>query len=255
MRNILNQSVLYSYNALCDKCSKVSGVYRISLIIPALNEAANLPYLLSRIQNIKEIEEVILVDGGSNDGTIDVALRVMPNIKIIQQNGRGKGNATKCGANAAVGDYFMVLDADGSQRPEEIPLYIGKIREGYDLVKGTRYLRKWKSEDDSLDRAIMNKITTTVANILWRTNFSDLCYGVFIINKIKFLELNIRANYFELEAELMIKAKRNGLSIAEVPAHEIPRKHGKSNLTYRRDGWLIFKTVFIEWFMQYKKKH
>lgn len=219
----------------------------VSIIIPTLNEALNLPDLLQRIPHVPEILEVILVDGGSTDGTVDLARKLVPDLKIIYQDGSGKGNAVKCGAAAALGDYFMVLDADGSQLPEEIPVYIEKAKEGYDLVKGSRYLKGWKSKDDSLDRAVMNKVTTAVANLLWGTRYSDLCYGAFLIRRKRFMELCLKGDYFELEVEMMAKAGKKTLKIAEIPANELPRRHGKSNLSYRRDGWLIFKTVIREW--------
>lgn len=224
-----------------------NGSIKISVVIPALNEAPNLPYLLHRIPQVPEIIEVILVDGGSTDGTVEAARELLPEIRIIRQDGRGKGNAVKCGAAAARGNYFVVLDADGSQLPEEIPTYIEKVKEGFDLVKGSRYLNGWKSEDDTLDRALMNKLTTSVANLLWGTRHSDLCYGLFLINRSKFLDLKLKGDYFELEVEMMAKAKKKALKVAEVPANELPRRHGKSNLSYLRDGWLIFKTVLLEW--------
>src|SRR4030042_6778809 len=219
----------------------------VSIIIPALNEAANLPHVLPRIPQLPEIEEVILVDGASRDGTTEVAQRLLPRIKVVRQDGRGKGNAILCGARAAIGDYFLVLDADGSHTPEEIPLYIEKAREGYDMVKGCRYLKGAGTEDETFDRAIMVRLTDFVANTLWRTNFIELAYGMFLIHRRKFLSLDIRASYLDVEWEVLIKAKRKGLAIARVAACEAARIYGKSHLTYRHDGWLIFKTVVREW--------
>ena len=224
-----------------------SGRATISIIIPALNEAANLPFVLPRIPPVPEILEVILVDGASTDGTADIARDLLAGIRIVEQDGCGKGNAVKCGAQAAKGDYFLVLDADGSQMPEEIPIYLEQAREGYDLVKGSRYLDGRDTEDETLGRVLMCKLTYFVANSLWQTKFSDIGYGVFLINREKFLDLDIKSNFFEMEYELMIKAKRKGLKIVEVPAHENARIHGKSHLSYRHDGWLIFKTVLREW--------
>lgn len=225
----------------------VQSSLTVSIVIPTLNEAENLPLVLPQIPHSPEVVEILLVDGSSTDGTPDVARGLLPDIKVIHQDGRGKGNAVKCGARAAIGDYFLVLDADGSQIPDEIPQYISKATEGYDLVKGSRYLTGRDTKDETLDRVVIVSLTYLVANTLWRTRFTDIGYGMFLINRKRFLELDIRSDYLEMEYELMIKAKRSGLSIVEVPAHEAARVYGKSHLTYSHDGRLIFQVVMGEW--------
>ena len=94
---------------------------KVSLLIPTLNEEKNLPQVLPRILPLPEIVEVILVDGSSCDNTVKVAQELMPQIKVVLEPGIGKGVAINSGARVAQGDYFLVLDADGSQLPEEIP--------------------------------------------------------------------------------------------------------------------------------------
>lgn len=217
---------------------------RVTVIIPTLNEEKNLPHVLPRIPSI--VDEILIVDGHSTDNTVKVATEIMPNIRVIIQDGEGKGDAITCGAKVAIGDYFLVLDADGSQEPEEIPLYIEKVKEGYDLVKGSRYLPGARTEDETLFRKIIIKIAQTVANKLWKTKFSDICYGVFLIDRKKYLNLNIKSSGFDIEWELMAKAARKGLKVAEVPAVEKERIHGKSHLSWWHDGWVIAKAVFRE---------
>lgn len=220
---------------------------QVSIIIPTLNEENNLPHVLPRIPRIPAIVETILVDGNSKDNTVAVAQQLIKDIKVVfQEDTRGKGAATICGARIARGDYFLVLDADGSQRPEEIPLYIQKAAEGFDLVKGSRYIKGGRTEDEDLLRKIIVRITYGVANLLWRTNFSDIGYGMFLAHRQKFLTLNLQSTSFEMEYELMIKAKRRGLKIVEIPSWEEKRRHGKSNLSYFRHGWAIAKRVFTE---------
>ena len=220
---------------------------RVSIVIPTLNEAANLPHVLPRIPQLPEIVEVLIVDGGSTDGTQEVARELLPSIRIIQQDGRGKGNAVKCGGEAAIGDYFLVLDADGSHTPEEIPLYLDKAKEGYDMVKGSRYMPGAATADETPDRGFMVRLTDLVSNLLWRTNFEDMAYGLFLIDRRRFLALGITSDRFEVEWEILIKAARKGLKIARVPAFEASRIHGQSHLTYHQDGWLIFTMVMREW--------
>src|SRR5438477_4368808 len=85
---------------------------RVSVVIPAINEATNLPYVLPRIPTW--VSEVLLVDGRSTDGTVEVARKLLPDIRIVTQRGRGKGDALRCGFEAAAGDIIVMLDADGS---------------------------------------------------------------------------------------------------------------------------------------------
>jgi D,D-heptose 1,7-bisphosphate phosphatase len=216
----------------------------ITIIVPTLNEERNLAYVLPKIP--PGMGEILLVDGHSTDNTVAVAKKLSPGIRVAYQDGKGKGNAINCGAKAATGDYFLVLDADGSQDPEEIPLYIKKAEEGYDLVKGSRYLPGARTEDETLSRKILIKTAQTVANKLWRTKFSDICYGMLLVNRRKYLDLHVRASTFDIEWELMAKAARKGLRIAEVPAVEKKRIHEESHLSCWRDGWRIAKAVFRE---------
>lgn len=217
---------------------------RVSIIIPTLNEGENLPYVLPNIPKIPEIVEFILVDAHSSDNTIRVAKELLPEIKVVFQDGKGKGNAITCAAKVATGDYFLILDGDGSQMPEELPLYIEKAKEGYDLVKGSRFMPGGGTGDEALFRKIIIRTANAVANIVWRTRFSDICYGMFHIDCQKYLDLAIESTGFNIEWELMIKAKRKGLKIVEIPSRERKRIYGKSRINYFRDGWMIATTVF-----------
>ncbi|HKV01395.1 MAG TPA: glycosyltransferase family 2 protein, partial [Ktedonobacteraceae bacterium] len=109
----------------------------ISVVIPALNEAQNLQYILPYIPSL--VSEVILVDGHSTDDTIAMARQLLPTIRIIKQTGKGKGNALKHGFAACTGDIIVMLDADGSADPNEIPRFIEALLRGYDFAKGSRF--------------------------------------------------------------------------------------------------------------------
>src|SRR5216683_5174490 len=91
---------------------------RVSIVIPALNEARNLPHVFARLP--LDVHEVIVVDGHSVDDTISVARQLRPDVRIVQQTRQGKGNALACGFEAATGDVIAVVDADGSADPSEI---------------------------------------------------------------------------------------------------------------------------------------
>jgi len=172
----------------------------------------------------------------------------------MQQTGYGKGNAIFCGAQAAIGDYFLVLDADGSQLPEEIPAYIEEARYGYDLVKGSRYMAGGYSEERTWDRRIITQIAQFLANKLWKTDFTDICFGMFLIKRQKFMELNIHSQRHVVEWELMAKAVRHRFTIIEVPSYEAKRISGRSHISYFRDGWLIARTIFHQFLENTKSK-
>src|ERR1035438_5445349 len=107
---------------------------RVSVVIPALNEARNLPYVFSQMPS--NIHEVILVDGCSVDGTIMVARQLRPDVRVVRQNRTGKGNALACGFAVATGDIIAMVDADGSADPSEIPRFVEAILHGPDFAKG-----------------------------------------------------------------------------------------------------------------------
>src|SRR5260370_14420938 len=110
----------------------------ISVIIPARNEAQNLSHVLPYIPSI--VSEVILVDGHSTDDTIAVAQQLMPSIRIIKQKGKGKGDALRIGFVACTGDIIVMLDADGSADPKEIPCFVEALKAGIDVAKGSSFV-------------------------------------------------------------------------------------------------------------------
>ena len=121
-------------------CSQVNIVDvpwpRVSVVIPAMNEARNLPHVFALIP--RTVHEVILVDGHSVDDTVAVARELWPDVRVVAQNRIGKGNALACGFAAAAGDIIAMIDADGSADPGEIPAFVKALLDGADFAKGTR---------------------------------------------------------------------------------------------------------------------
>lgn len=226
----------------------VARVAATSIVIPSLNEAENLPHILPAIPSSPEIVEIVLVDGNSADHTVSVAQRCLPGIRIIHQDGKGKSDAIRCGVAAARGDYVLVMDADGSHDPVDIPRFIEFARSGYDLVKGSRYLRGGGSEDHTPLRRVLVWVTDVVANILWGSRFTDIVFGMLLMRRQSFLDLGLTSNGFSLETQTMARAKRRGYRIVEIPIVEKSRLAGVSRLHVIRDGWYIGSTVFVEFF-------
>ncbi|MCK6209397.1 glycosyltransferase family 2 protein [Georgenia sp. EYE_87] len=216
----------------------------VTLIIPALNEAENLPWVLERIP--ASVDEVILVDGYSTDDTVAVARRCRPDIRVVQQRGRGKGMAVRTGFDAATGEYIVMMDADGSMHPAEIDDFVTALSEGYQFVKGSRYLPEAGSTDITRLRNWGNRCLVTAVNTMFAVPFSDLCYGFVAFRRDVLPVLQLTAHGFEIETELILHAIKARLRIAEVPSMELERRNGVSNLNTFRDGGRVFRTLARE---------
>jgi glycosyltransferase involved in cell wall biosynthesis len=224
----------------------------ISIVIPTLNEEPNLPFVLPRIG--RWVFEVVLVDGRSTDGTLEMAKALYPGIRIVHQSGQGKGAALRSGFEAARGDIVVMLDADGSTDPAEIPAFVGALLAGAEFVKGTRFAQGAGTADMSRIRVLGNRCFVLLVRLLFGGRFSDLCYGYIAFWRRVLPELDLDSNGFEIETQMSVQALRAGLRIAEVPSFEHRRIHGKSNLRTIPDGWRVLKTIFHERFKRNTRK-
>jgi glycosyltransferase involved in cell wall biosynthesis len=218
---------------------------RVSVVIPARNEGRNLPYVLARLPG--DLFEVILVDGHSSDDTVCVARSLRPAIRVVQQGGLGKGNALACGFAAARGDVIVMLDADGSAKPEEIPRFIETLRRGADFAKGSRFTPGGGSADITALRKSGNIALVWLVNALFRTRYTDLCYGYNAFWTRCLPRLDVDCDGFEVETLLNIRAARSGLKVTEVPSFERGRLNGLSNLNAWSDGIRVLRTVLSEY--------
>ncbi|WP_082909374.1 glycosyltransferase family 2 protein [Mycolicibacterium iranicum] len=219
----------------------VDATATVSLVIPVRNEARNVAWVLEQIA--EDVDEIILVDGASTDATLITAQRYRPDITVVPQEGVGKGSALRTGFLAATGDIIVMMDADGSMAPQEIRHYIHFLRNGYDFVKGSRFIAGGGSLDITPFRKMGNRFLLAVFNSLYDSDLTDLCYGFCAFHR-RYLELlQLSATGFEIEAEMTVQAMQAGLRIAEVPSLEMPRRSGKSNLRAVRDGTRVLRTV------------
>ena len=219
--------------------------HTVSVVIPTLNEEKNLPHVLPLIPNW--VHEVILVDGHSTDATVEVARTLRPDIRIVMQRGRGKGDALRTGFAAATGDIIVMLDADGSTDPREIPAYVGELLAGKDFVKGSRVLQGGGTSDMTLFRHLGHSALLRLVRLLFGGHYSDLCYGYSAFWTRVLPRLNLDADGFEIETLMNVRALQTGLRVAEVPSFEAPRIHGTSHLRTIPDGWRVLKTIVREW--------
>jgi glycosyltransferase involved in cell wall biosynthesis len=216
---------------------------RVSVVIPTLNEAANLPHVFARLP---PVFEVIIVDGHSEDSTVEVARALRPDVRIILQEGKGKGNALACGFAAARGDIIVMLDADGSTDPAEIPEYIDPLLSGVDFVKGSRFKRGGGSHDITPLRSLGNKALNRTVNLLFGTRYTDLCYGYNAFWSHCLPYMDVRCDGFEVETLMNVRVAKAGLRVAEVPSIEHERIHGESKLNAWRDGRRVLRVIIRE---------
>lgn len=219
---------------------------KVSVVVPAMNEALNLPHVLPKIP--VWVHEVLLVDGNSTDNTVEVAKQLLPDIRVVQQEGRGKGAALRSGFAAATGEIIVMIDADGSTDPAEIPAYVGALLAGADFAKGSRFLQGGGSADISFIRRLGNMGLLMLVRLLFGCQYSDLCYGYNAFWKRVLKDLRLDADGFEIETLMNLRALRARLRVTEIPSFEANRIHGESNLRAFRDGRRVLKTIFRERF-------
>ncbi len=216
----------------------------VSVVIPTLNEAKNLPHVLPDIPDW--VFEIIIVDGGSSDGTIEAAKELRDDLVIIEHLAPGKGAALRRGFSVARGEIIVMLDADGSMNPGEIPAFVGVLMGGADFAKGSRFCHGGGTEDMEWYRKLGNWALTKTVRAGFGGRYSDLCYGynAFWANSIERLELD--ADGFEIETMMNIRALTSGMAVTEVPSFESQRIYGSSHLNTVTDGWRVLKTILSE---------
>ena len=225
--------------------NKYNQEKKISIIIPTLNEVLNIKEVFSNIPDY--IDEIVVVDGNSTDGTIGEIMKFRKDAKIIVEKPRGKGSAMELGFKNATGDLIIMMDADGSHDPKEIPSLLEPILDGYDVSKGSRLLTGGGSADFTPFRRLGNSIFVKMVNIMFSANYTDLCYGYRAFKKESLKKIHCRSKGFEIETEQSILMKKAGLKIKEVPSFEARRINGSSNLNSFRDGFKILNIILKEY--------
>jgi glycosyltransferase involved in cell wall biosynthesis len=187
---------------------------RVSVVIPTFNEALN--------------------------------IEAMPDIRVVPQPGTGKGDALAAGLAACSGDVVVMLDADGSADGAEIPRFVDALLAGADLAKGSRFMDGGGSTDLTPLRRTGNRVLCGLVNLVYRTRFSDLCYGYNAGWAAPLRRLDLDCSGFEVETVMSIRSAKFGLRITEVPSFETARLFGESHLRTFRDGWRVLRAIVRE---------
>jgi len=233
---------------------------KVSVVIPALNEERNLPFVAARMPT--GIDEVVFVNGDHRDRTSEVALELWPDGIHVRQTRKGKGNALACGLAAATGDIIVMIDADGSTDPAEIPRFVAALMSGADFAKGSRFIEGGGSADITPIRRLGNKGLNELVNVLFTLKYTDLCYGYNALwrrclDVIELPDVAARepqwGDGFEIETLINVRLAASGAKIAEVPSYEANRIYGTSNLNAVTDGLRVLSTIRREFRSSHNK--
>lgn len=220
------------------------GMHSVSVVVPTLNEAKNLPHVLPKIPDW--VLEVVVIDGGSKDGTMEVAKELRDDVVVIEDLTPGKGAALRRGFEVAQGDIIVMIDADGSMDPGEIQAFVSVLLGGADFAKGSRFLHGGGTADMEWYRRLGNAGLTWMVRLGFGGRYSDLCYGYNAFWAKSLDHLDLDADGFEIETLMNVRALTAGLSVTEVPSFEAERLFGTSNLNTVKDGWRVLKTIIRE---------
>lgn len=221
---------------------------KISIVVPAKNEQDTLSLVLSDIikviKNITNLDfEIIVVDDHSIDNTFKIAESFGAKI-IKNERTSGKGYALITGFENATGDAIIMLDADYSHGPEDIPVFISLLQRGFGLVVGSRITGG--SEEYTLVRGFGNIVLTISFWFMTGIFITDALNGFKAFRRELFLKNKYYSKDFEIEIELLINALLEGYKIGEFPCHERVRAGGKMKSHAFRHGVKIFQKIFTK---------
>jgi len=218
----------------------------VSIVIPCLNEENSIGIVVEKAKRAIEMMgvsgEVIVADNGSTDRSVEIALSKGARVVHVAQ--KGYGNALRGGIEAARGRIIVIGDADDSYDFLEAPKLVAKIKEGYDLVVGSRFKGRILPGAMPWTSKIGNPIMTFTLNLLFKVNTSDSQSGMRAFTKEAYRKMQLQATGMEFASEMLIKAGKAKLKIAEVPITLHPDKRGRPpHLRPIRDGWRHLKLM------------
>jgi SAM-dependent methyltransferase len=226
-----------------------------SIVIPCRNERGNIETAIKRLPAFGKAQEIIYVEGNSSDGTYEECLRVQAayagthTIKVLKQEGRGKGDAVRKAFANASGDVLMILDADLTMPPEALPKFHAAIESGKaDFVNGTRLVYPMDDEAMRPLNFIANRFFAGMFSYLVNQRFSDTLCGTKVLSRKHYEAIARGRDYFgEFDPfgdfDLIFGAAKQNLKIVEVPVHYGARVYGETQISRFRDGWLLLRMV------------
>jgi len=234
-----------------------------SILIPCRNEKGNIENAILRMPRFGTHQEILFVEGNSKDGTFEECERVRDayrdswDIKVLKQDGKGKGDAVRKGFAAATGDVLIILDADLTMPPEVLPKFHAIIETGKaEFVNGTRLVYPMEQEAMRPLNLIANRCFAYLFSYLVNTRMTDTLCGTKVLLRKDYETLARERSYFGDfdpfgDFDLIFGAAKQNLKIIETPVHYKARTFGETQISRFRDGWLLLKMV---WFAYRKLK-
>ena len=215
-----------------------------AIIILTLDEIDGVKAIVPEIKK-EWAEEIIFVDGGSTDGTIEEANRL--GIKVIHQHNRGEGNACRIGAESTTSENILFFSPDGNDETIDIPKLIKKIDEGYDIVHISRFGKNSESEDAGLIDGFGNRMFTFLVNVFFGGNYTDALNGFRIIKRNVMNELKTDAQHLNMEQQICIRAAKRNLKVLEIDGREPARIGGERKMKPIQTGASLSAQIIKEY--------
>jgi glycosyltransferase involved in cell wall biosynthesis len=217
---------------------------RTTLLLPTLNEIEAIQVIVPQIRR-EWVDEIIVIDGGSTDGTVDFMRS--HGFQVLSQSGRGFGRGMREGMHAASGDVVVEFTPDGNAIPADIPRIVDKMHEGYDLVIASRYLGSARSDDDDWLTAKGNWLFTTIVNILFGARYTDVLVGFRAYRREAALTLGMDAPGLSWPCQSSMRFARAGFKVGEIPANEPARIGGTRKMRPFKTGMEITKLILRDY--------
>jgi hypothetical protein len=255
---VIRHACLRNYIVARMQPKKSDRELSVSVIVPCRNEKGNISVALARLPRISKDMEIIFVEGHSSDGTLDECLRIKAeysnrDIKVLVQDGEGKGDAVRKGFEAARGDVLMILDADLTVPPEMLPKFHSAIERGKgEFINGTRLVYPMEEGAMRFLNFLANRAFAVIFSFLLNQRFSDTLCGTKVLRRSHYVQIAANRAYFGDfdpfgDFDLIFGAAKLNLKIAEIPIRYAERAYGETQISRFQHGWLLLRMVLFAW--------